>query len=291
MTEFQDKHGGEILKAAREAQGIALETVHDMTKIPLDALKAIEENYKVKILSPFYLRGFIKMYAQYLGVDPKEVMNDYPAEEPAAPLPVEKKQEPEEEKDVDIHATVKTFFTEQRQQQIVKGVAVLFALFLVSRLAGCVRGCQRDRADQKEALSNMEVSTAQNAEDVPAATQAPAQQATSAPQAPAVGAQPPKPKPAVPEVPAAVRKKVLLTIKAKKTGWLQVKVDGNLVFQSIFSSGSAETWQADKEIEVSGKVIHNLEYEVNGKLLGGLGRADRTARRVIVNKDGLTVKK
>ena len=62
-----------------------------------------------------------------------------------------------------------------------------------------------------------------------------------------------------------------MTVKANKSGWLQVKVDGNLVFQSILDKGVSETWQADREIEISGKNIHNLDYEVNGDTLGAPG--------------------
>ena len=124
---------GEILKKAREGQGIALETVHEMTKIPLDALKAIEDGYKVRTLTPFYMKGFVKMYAQYLGVDLNLVLEDYHREE----LPAKLSAEPTE---VDIPLKLDKVFTKQRQQQIVQGVAVLVALFLVSRVVGCVKG-------------------------------------------------------------------------------------------------------------------------------------------------------
>ena len=56
-----------ILKSTREAKGLTLEIVHEATKIPMDALRAIEEGYSVRILSPFYYRGFIKIYAEFLG--------------------------------------------------------------------------------------------------------------------------------------------------------------------------------------------------------------------------------
>lgn len=59
---------GVLLKEARQSQGLALESVHEATKIPMDVLRAIEEGYTVRTLSPFYLKGFIKMYAQYLNV-------------------------------------------------------------------------------------------------------------------------------------------------------------------------------------------------------------------------------
>ena len=69
-------HKGVILKEARESRRISLETVHEATKIPMDALRAIEEGYTVRSLSSFYYKGFIKMYAQYLGVDAREVIEE-----------------------------------------------------------------------------------------------------------------------------------------------------------------------------------------------------------------------
>ena len=86
------------------------------------------------------------------------------------------------------------------------------------------------------------------------------------------------------------KKKIELLVRVKKKGWLQVKVDGILVFQSTIKAGATETWHADKSIEISGKNIHNLEYVLNGKVLGGLSRPDRSARRVEITKNGLSIK-
>ena len=65
-----------FLKQTREKRAISLQSVHEGTKIPLDVLKAIEEGYKIRTLSPFYYRGFLKMYAQYLGVDISQIPED-----------------------------------------------------------------------------------------------------------------------------------------------------------------------------------------------------------------------
>ena len=47
-----------------------------------------------------------------------------------------------------------------------------------------------------------------------------------------------------------------------------MKVDGaSLVFQSTTGRGF-ETWEGEKTIELSGKNINNLEFELNGKILG-----------------------
>ena len=68
---------GTLLKSTREARGISLRVVHEATKIPMDVLRAIEEGYTVRTLTPFYFKGFIKMYAGYLKIN----VQDIPIEE------------------------------------------------------------------------------------------------------------------------------------------------------------------------------------------------------------------
>jgi len=85
------------------------------------------------------------------------------------------------------------------------------------------------------------------------------------------------------------QKNVTLVVHAKRSSWLRVKVDGKIVFQATLRAGAVETWKADDSIELSGRYLNQLEYELNGKLIGTLGRKDRKAKRLIVTKDGLTV--
>ena len=279
---------GEILKEAREAQGMALLTVHESTKIPMDVLKAIEEGYTVRTLSPFYLKGFVKMYAQYLGVDVSQVL------EPI--LPKEKSAERvKDEKPVTFSADplarfdFQKYLTKGNQQLLLKGLSVMVAVFLVLRIAGCIR----DAREKKAETSNNPVPVVESGapdKNAPSREEKKDEEKKTVAAAPApVPKNQSQPKEEKPSPPAQQAKEVRLTVKAKKSGWLQVKVDGSLVFQSILNSGSTETWQADQSIELSGKNIHSLEYEVNGKVLE-LGRADRSARRVVITKDGFSVK-
>lgn len=81
---------GELLRKARLDKGISLDTLQDTTKIRKRYLEAIEEgNYKV-MPGSFYVRAFIKSYAEAVGLDPNEVLRLYksaipaPAAEPKA---------------------------------------------------------------------------------------------------------------------------------------------------------------------------------------------------------------
>jgi len=68
---------GEKLKKAREEKEYTLEDVRDSIKIRIRYLKAIEENNFEEIPGKAYIRAFIKSYAEYLGLDVVELIEEY----------------------------------------------------------------------------------------------------------------------------------------------------------------------------------------------------------------------
>ncbi len=296
----QKKSMGGLLKETREAKGISLSTIHEVTKIPMDVLKAIEEGYTVHSLSSFYLKGFIKMYAQYLDVEMKPEMFDQKVDE---------EKETHVERKPPVQVAVKpddqfdSFFNKERQRWIVLIIGAVLLFVLCLRVGGCILAKARAAKSSVKTSTVVDVPPSADAIPVPKPK---AQKATSVPTAQntaavpevktiavtPVAAQKVKEPEAAPQAidPEPPENKVRVTIRARKKGWLQVKVDGMLVLQSTIREGAVESWTAEKQIEVSGRIIHELEFELNGKVLGALGRADRTARRVIITKDGLSVK-
>ena len=287
---------GLLLKESRESKGITIETVHELTKIPLDVLHAIEEGYTVRMVSAYYFKGFIKMYAKFLGLDPQLVLDEpvpskHSAEPVVVPVVVDKRS-----------IKFNDFLARQNKRQllvrIVVGVVLVIAgisiiiFFKNMKSAPPVLFVKREQP-RKKMVANPVID-----KKVPEKPKAKAK-AEEKPVSRPVVSQAPVSTPAQGEdettpTKSAKRtegKKVSLTIKARVTGWLQVKVDGNIVFQSTMREGTAESWQAEKSIELSGKNINNLEFEVNGKVLGQLGKAERGARRVIITGDGLSVRK
>ena len=81
---------GETFRTAREARRIKLAQVAEKTKIPLDRLQALESNQYFDLPDDVYLRGAIRNYALYLGLDPAESLALYrdtrPEEERRAAL-------------------------------------------------------------------------------------------------------------------------------------------------------------------------------------------------------------
>ncbi len=81
---------GERLAEARTAKGLSLAQVEEITKIRLKYLAALEaEDWQV-IPGEVYLRGFLKSYAQAVGIDPAAILELYQPTPPpqSAPIPV-----------------------------------------------------------------------------------------------------------------------------------------------------------------------------------------------------------
>ena len=269
-----------LLKKTRETQGLTLEAVHEATKIPLDVLRAIEEGYTVRIVSPFYYRGFVKMYAQYLNINVREVLGEEVKEKES----LSKYNTRPKKESWEFEQWFSPFFTKERKRQFFISLAVLLGVIFTWKAAAFVI-TNRPSKPLKERMLKKEESKAQKPKkakvDVPTSHRA-------------------VPTAAVKPIPAAATlasnvslssANISLTLRARKNSWLSVKADGQTVFQGTLNIGSVETWTASEKVEISGTNLNQLEFELNGKMVGTLGRAERKAKAIVITKDGLKVTK
>ncbi|HOG07186.1 MAG: helix-turn-helix domain-containing protein [Syntrophales bacterium] len=79
MEEADDKSGSGILdlKALRESRGLTLENVHQRTRISMTNLEALEAFRFEALPIPIYTRGFLRLYAQAVGIDPAPLLEHH----------------------------------------------------------------------------------------------------------------------------------------------------------------------------------------------------------------------
>jgi curved DNA-binding protein CbpA len=70
---------GPALRRAREARGLSLRHIANVTKIGIRFLEYIEEDRHAFLPAPVYLRGFLSEYARLVGLDPRRVVQAYMA--------------------------------------------------------------------------------------------------------------------------------------------------------------------------------------------------------------------
>jgi cytoskeletal protein RodZ len=76
---------GEEMKRERELREFTLREVSESTKISLRHLEALERNDFEQLPGGVFNRGFVRAYAQFIGVDPEAMVNAYLLEEQALP--------------------------------------------------------------------------------------------------------------------------------------------------------------------------------------------------------------
>jgi cytoskeletal protein RodZ len=70
------------MKRLREERGIALRDIAETTKISVSALEALERNDMSRLPGGIFSRGFIRAYAEQIGVDPEVTVREFIARFP-----------------------------------------------------------------------------------------------------------------------------------------------------------------------------------------------------------------
>ena len=80
---------GNVLKAAREAQGLSIHEVCSQLRLGIKQIQAIEQDDFDKLPQPSIVRGFIRNYARLLNIDVQPILEAYQRIVPnKAPLPL-----------------------------------------------------------------------------------------------------------------------------------------------------------------------------------------------------------
>ena len=68
---------GELFKQRRQEMNLSLKEIENGTSIRVAHLQAIEEGEMSKLISPVYAQGFVRQYANYLGIDADKMVKEY----------------------------------------------------------------------------------------------------------------------------------------------------------------------------------------------------------------------
>jgi len=68
---------GDLLRRSREDEGLSLAQAEEATRIRREFLQALEDEEFARLPAPVYVKGFLRNYATYLGLDPQQVLALY----------------------------------------------------------------------------------------------------------------------------------------------------------------------------------------------------------------------
>lgn len=248
---------GALLRSTREKKHLSLDEVYKYTKIPKEILNNIESD-RISTLTPAYLKGYLKIYAKYLGLDTATVLGayknilPYEAKSVLAPNQTRKSKET-------------TIFAQFNFTLILNSLVVLFLLFSSVIFI-------KHMANKKRTKNNLSVvSSKVSAKIIPLTKKSNLPQVTQK-----------KASPQAPEKFADIK----LAILAKENTYLRVIVDSNTMFQGTLKKGQTEKWIAKNKVELSIGSVGNIDLELNGKLVRPLGRKNQPIHYMLINRDG-----
>ena len=308
-TQIEQAEIGQLLRAARETSGVSIDDVAAILRIRSDHLQALEEDDFERLPGSVYAIGFIRTYATHLGLNAAELIDRYKA---ATTLP--HLDEPSYDPQVQIEAT----------SNAVKIAVVLGAVFVVYLMWLIAGGAREDAPQVAQVTSQAEQSetrenatplarprTAQkpNSAAQPAQTQATAPVTPGAnapqsgepssgetvanndasavlPEADPLASDPKVDVSAIAEIKPATERKI--EIRANRRTWMRIEnTEGKVLFSSIIRDDESFVLEAMSPYTLATRDAGALEYVVDGKAVGTVGRRGQILTAREINRDAI----
>lgn len=294
MTEL-----GQKLKEAREAKGLSIDQLHEITKIQKRHLVAIEEgNYDV-LPGAFYARAFIKQYADAAGLNGEELLVEYQSTIPQS-----------ENRDVpQVSTGQKTQETMQKSSSlpmadhmpkiliallvIAFGVVVWFVIqALTGKDDGRVPATQSEKIEVKKAENSPldtkkdEAKAEEPKKEEPKKEEPKKEEPTGQQEVKVVGTSG-----KVSTLEIHNNKTLELEISAKGTSYVDVKDDaGNEILNTTVQSGQTEKRDLStaKEVRLNIGSAPNVEIKLNGQVVAfPLDPEKEYHQRLVIKNQGI----
>jgi cytoskeleton protein RodZ len=124
---------GDLLLRTRQARQKTLAEAADATRINAKFLQALEENDFDKLPDEIFTRGFIKLYATYLGLDPNDTFKHYIAQENLDPCKPDVKLQPDELIDRELLDRTSAFIKKSRK---ILPITILLSILVLFYILG-----------------------------------------------------------------------------------------------------------------------------------------------------------
>jgi cytoskeletal protein RodZ len=269
---------GAILKRCREYHEISLEEAEEATKIGANYLQALEEDQIGQFASVAYLKGFLRIYTTYLGLNPDDMIRLYDKlYNPGGPQSEHKKNtsdpgEPDPRKKFPL-------------QKLMMPAVLLMLIILAS------------------AIVNRSPSTPLR-QNQPAPVAAPITVPSIQPVLSSAKQAPPIKKPSevlvdqkridslpnaqnrIQTLPLENAKGFIVRMKVNQSGSLTVNIDGSTSQVYDLVIGDSIEWKADRIITLELSNSGGVEVELNGRQLKPFGQPGKPAV-VVLDTDGI----
>lgn len=252
---------GEQLRRAREAHGLSIDQIEEITLINARHLEAIERGALDTLPRP-YIRAFVREYASVIGLDPAEVLKDF--DEREAERERHRAASPEDRPAVPEAQPGEPVTTRVLGSKAVRigGAAAVLLFCAVALVVFNERSLDRDIREIPfgAVIKESEQRAAPLQQQVPASSSGAA---------------------------AGAIDSLTLSVVTTDTVWMQVAVDNGSPREYLARPGFRSSWKARDRFLVTVGNARAATWTLNGTRLGTLLKTGTVARNVELNRTSL----
>jgi cytoskeleton protein RodZ len=255
---------GSYIREVRESRGIKLDEAADVTRISKNYLIAIEEEMFDKLPSPAYVKGFLRVYAGFLGLSGDEMVAMYEKSSPSQ----QTAQSPESAEDETKPGRRPALFR--------------FILWLTPFFTAILLWLYFNSGKENGMEKSPEVSDLKQTAAVPVfPLRSSAVEGAMIKEGLSEGGQGDSAVPA----PPLKRSGIILKLKVNQDCWLNITIDDTASKQYDLKAGDLIEWKGEKTFALDIGNAGGIEAEFNGKPLAPFGGLGKTAH-VILKDEG-----
>ena len=301
---IENGHGegrtGELLEQTRQQRGLSLRDVENATKIRTRYLEGLEqENYSL-LPDQVYVQGFLKTYANFLGLDGEALAQDF-----------RERRAPRRERGLNYERPRSSEFERPMmspgglagaERRRVSGAAILtvaLALILITLLGGALYyvgsrsagtpatdGSASQPADRGDETPAEEAPAEQEQprqdEPAPAPAEEPSIESPPAEEPVVEEARvPPEPAAEAPDEAADGKVDVVVSV-GDRPSWLNVEADGFVVYYETAPAGFVSTFEGQEYVTVTAGNAGVVAVEVDGRSEGLMGYEGQVTTQTFV---------
>ena len=263
---------GSLLKEARVKKGLSLIDAEKATTIRCAYLDALEQDEYYKLPEEVFIKGMIRNYGNFLGLNGPELVDLYKAEKAGTVVEKVKSKGIREVENVKLNISLKQHRSagsgtnayqgpSSNKQAIAKQIfaGLLGVVVLVGGYFGIPKAMEMlNSKDEAKTTAVIEVATPATSKSV---TDVAKQRAAEL---------------------APVVEKVVVEMTAHGKCWLEVNADGVSIFEGMLSAQETKTFEANDKLIVKYGNVGVMEVKVNGQpvsMQGEQGVAIKTYTR------------
>jgi cytoskeletal protein RodZ len=274
---------GRLLEQKRKERGLTLEEVEQATKIRKRYLTGLERDDYAILPDAVYVRGFLKTYANYLGLDGDALSRQLKSSSKTQrERGIDYDPRPESDFEEPLITPSGLIGAQKRKVSTSAIVTVIVAVLALAALIGALYFVGRGAQVSKEGNPPSGESPPRH-EQQNVAGREKAPEAGSAKEG-AVGSTSGDEKPEVAKQSAPPDTLRVLVSVTELPSWILIRTDGTTAYEQVAQPGFSKTFEAEQRLYIKSGNAGAVRVEINGQDAGALGGSGEIVARTYTLK-------